>query len=87
MSKAKVTQTPGAEVPTEILAEAIVKISDSIEALKNSKLTERAILLLIQDNCKPVGKYPQKNISQSQIRSVLESIGSLKKVYVKQPKK
>ena len=78
---AAVKQNPEKEVPTEVLADAIVEISKSMDRLKNSRLTDKAIMLLIQHNCKPLGYG--KNVGQKEIKAVIDSIASLKKAYVK----
>lgn len=70
-------------VPAEIMAEAIVSISDSMKSLDASRLSRRALLLLIHDNCKTVPGYPPKKPGMKEIEVVLNSISSLKKAYVK----
>lgn len=72
--------------PVEIIADAIIKISEAFESMKNSRLTQRALLLLIQDNCGMVGgRHNKKKPTAKQIQEVLDSVTSLKKAYIKQP--
>lgn len=76
-----VLQNPDAVVPTEVLAASIVAISEGIKRLRAGKLTERALLLLIQHAAPPL-KY-SKRISTAEIRAVLEGMESLSRLYVK----
>lgn len=65
----------------ELIAESIIKISDAFEKIKNSRLTERAIHLLIKD---AIGG----SIGITTIKTVLDASANLKKHYIKQlPKK
>lgn len=57
---------------TEILAEAIVRIGDAFEKLKQSGLNESAIVILVHDASK---------VSKSNIRLVLNSLKRLKGWY------
>ena len=57
---------------TEILAEAIIRISEAFEKLKASGLNENAIVALIYDSA---------NVSKRDIRLVLESLRKLKGWY------
>lgn len=68
--------------PTEIMAEAIIKISQAFEKIRNGRLTERALVVLIHDSISPP-------VSKSTIRAVLDSIADLKNQYIKKavPKK
>lgn len=78
-----VKQIEGAEVPSVVLAESIVGISKSMKFLmQTSPLSERALLVLIQDAC---GGRTQ--ISHQTIKQVLNGIGDLERLYVKSKKK
>ena len=68
-----------AEAPTEILASSIVTIAEGMRKLRNGRLADRALFLLIQDAC-------PENMSLARIRSVLDAIGELDKQYVRRPK-
>ena len=67
---------------TPILAEAIIKISTAIERLSNqSGLSEKALIVLIQDNCgtTTLGRKPSK----AEVRIVLNSMKTLKGWYLR----
>lgn len=71
-------------IAVELVADAIISISESIKKLNNTRLNRRALLLLIADNCDPVKRgYTRTPISPKTIEKVLESIESLKKAYIK----
>lgn len=76
-------------VSVEIIAEAIVSISESMKKLNSSKLNRRALVLLIADNCDPVKRgYQRTPVSQKMVEKVLTSLETLKKAYIKDlPKK
>ena len=63
--------------PTEIIADAIIKISQAFERIKNGRLSQRALILLIQD---AVGA---SFVSRGQIKEVLECLPDLKNLYIK----
>ncbi len=63
-------------IPTEIIAESIIKISDAITKMKSTKLTERAILILIRDSI-------SGNIGLGDIKTVLDAAQDLSKNYIK----
>ena len=69
---------PTEEVPTEVLADAIVAISDAVQKLRSGSLTDKALLLLIH-NAIPQSDRP----TQKQIAAVLDAAKSLKSIYVK----
>jgi hypothetical protein len=75
MSKSPVEIVNDAEVPTEILASSIVTISQGMKKLLAGRLTNRALLLLIRDNC-------TDTIGLDKIRMVLDAIGDLERRYV-----
>ncbi len=88
MAKVNVKLDSESPESTEIIADAIIKIADSFNKLQNTKLTNHALLLLIQDNCSPVGgKFNKKKPTIKQIQEILDSISSLKDVYIKKPVK
>lgn len=77
---------PQSEVPTEVLADAIIAISDGIKKLRSGRLKERALLLLIQDAApSPMrGAYRTgKPIPIKTIKAVLEGLDSLRTQFVK----
>lgn len=77
------TPEPEPEVADEIsmsledLAVAIEKMSDLGERINKSRLSERALILLIKDSC-------AQNLSMSQIRAVLDVLPDLKDRYLKE---
>ena len=81
MAKPAVVKQTEKEVPTEVLADSVIAISDGIKKLRNGRLTDRALLLLIQDAA-PSNRMG-KPISQREIKAVLEGIESLERLYVK----
>ena len=80
MAKIAVKQKdpPAEEVPVEVIADALVAISDGIKRLRSGALNERALLLLIQH------AIPQSDrLSVKQIKAVLDGAESLRSNYVK----
>jgi hypothetical protein len=80
VKKAVVKQALDNEVPTEVLAESIVAISAGIKKLRSGRLTDRALLLLIQDAAPSLRHKP---ISQREIKAVLEGIDGLERAFIK----
>lgn len=72
-----VLQNPEAEVPVEVLAEAITEIAKAAQRLISGPLTKRAVIVLIQDGC--------TGLSKAVIESVLNSAADLKRRYVTSP--
>ena len=83
--KIKVIKNKEKPETTQILAEAIIKISNAMEKLVNlSGLNDKALLLLIHDNCKAVGTgYPIKKPTKTQVKEVLRSMKTLKGYYLR----
>lgn len=79
-------KVPPTEVPTEVLAESIVAISDGVKRLRSGKLKESALLLLIQ-HAAPSPKRGRYRTGQPipirTIKAVLEGMESLKTQFVK----
>lgn len=73
-------------MPVEVLAESISSIAQGVKKLLAGPLNERALVLLIQNACPQVGKYPPHAITQKEVKAVLEGLQSLEKEYLK-PKK
>jgi hypothetical protein len=80
VAKVAVKQTPDKEVPTEVLADSIVAISRGVRQLRSGRLTDRALLLLIQDAALSIQHKP---ISQREIKAVLEGIDNLERMFLK----
>lgn len=72
-------------VTVEILASSIVAISEGIKKLRAGKLTDDALILLIQHAApaKRVGGYAKSPISAAEVRRVLAGLEDLSKTYVK----
>lgn len=69
-------------VPTEIMAKAIVDISEGVKKLRAGPLTDKALLLLIQ-HAAPTKGYSGQRYGISEIKDILDGIENLEKAYVK----
>lgn len=65
------------QVSTEVLAEALVNISDSVTKLLNGPLNRRAIVILLQDSL-----GGRNAVSKETIEAVLDAAATLKAKYV-----
>lgn len=74
---------PEKEVPVEVLADAIVSISQGIKFLRSSRLNEDALLLLIQHAAPNLSKRPPRQIGKREIKAVLQGIEALERTYLK----
>lgn len=72
--KVKVIQNPEDEVPKEILAQAIVRISQSVTSLKKSGMNQRAIVALVRD-------YTGYTINKGTVETVLNALSELQRMY------
>lgn len=70
--KIKVVKNAEKPEPTEVLAEAIVRIGSAMDKLKASGLNEKAILVLVHD----ASKVPKR-----EIKLVFESLRKLRGWY------
>lgn len=70
--KAKVLQDPEKPIATEIIAKSIVDLSAAAKKMLASGLTERAIIVLLQDHTK---------LGQTDIRTVLRALPELAATY------
>jgi len=68
----KVIQDLDNIIPKEILAQAIVRISDSMEKLRKSGLNDKAIIALVKDDT---------SFSKATIKTVLDSLQHLRRKY------
>ena len=64
------------ETPLKVVVSAIHKVSDGIDKINESGLTERAIILLLHDATK---------VSKSDIKKVLEAAPLLAERYTRNP--
>lgn len=71
-TKIKVVKNSETPEPTEILAEAIIRVGESFEKLKKNGLNEDAIVVLIHDHSK---------VSKKDIRIVLNNLRLMKGWY------
>lgn len=76
-AKKKVTIIADPEEDLEVLAEAIIQVSRAFQKFNNSRLTKRAIILLIQD------RIGVARISKGHIESVLNAAAGLESAYIK----
>lgn len=83
MTKVAIKQPPppAPEVATEVLADAIVAISDAVKKLRTGALKDKALILLIHDAI-PQADRPTKK----QIAAVLDAAESLRDLYTKKVK-
>jgi hypothetical protein len=72
-TRATVVQSEEEPVEREVLATAIVRISESVQRLRKSGLNEKAIVALIKDG--------STGLSKGQIKTVLECLDSLARDY------
>jgi hypothetical protein len=70
------------EVPTEVLADAIVSIAGGIKSLRSGRLNDDALFLLIQHAAPTVRGRPRP-IGKREIKAVLDGIAALEKTYLR----
>lgn len=75
--KKKVIIIADPEEDLEILAESIVQVAGAFKKFKDSRLSRRAIILLIQD------RIGSTYINKGQIGCVLDAAAELKSAYIK----
>ena len=63
-------------IPTEVLADSIVEIAGAMKKLKDSRLTERAVHVLIKDAC-------PSHIGMTEVKAVLKALNELESLYIK----
>jgi hypothetical protein len=73
-SRTKVVQPDDEPVPTEVLATAILEISEGMMKINSGKLNRRALLVLLKD---------ASGVSMSDIDKVLNHLEDLGKTYLK----
>jgi len=74
----KIVKNEEAPESAELLAKSIVEVAEGFSKLQKSALTQRAIVVLLQDG---IG---QGKITKEQIRLVLDNLPRLKAWYIKQ---
>lgn len=77
MTNIHIKKTEGAQESVELLAASIIQVAEGFQKLKNSPITERALIVLLHDG---IGAA---KITKAQIKLVLEALPRLKAWYVK----
>lgn len=78
--KAKVVDDPEAPVETEVLSDAIVKISRGMRSLLASGINKRAIVVLLHDAAPSRGNRGKP--SKRAIEDVIDCLGDLENRYI-----
>ena len=68
------SETPAA---IEVIAQSVIDVSEAMKKIRSGKLTDRALILLIQDTC---------GVNQSDIKRVLDACEVLGHRYTKAAK-
>lgn len=85
-TRINVGQADDKPIPVDVIASSIVAIADGVKKLNASKLTQRALVLLITDACPPINQgHPRVRITQSQVKAVLAGMSSLEAQFIKKP--
>lgn len=74
MKKVSIKQNPEAEIPLEIMAEHIEKLSRFGQQIKSSRLKQKTIAILLSH---------ATGLSQAKINDVLDALPQLEKLYLK----
>jgi hypothetical protein len=80
MKNITVKQNEEKNIPTEILADAIISISQGIKKLRSGRLNNTCLIILIQ-NAAPT--FQGRPVAQRDIKAVLEGIDNLGKTYIR----
>lgn len=75
--KLKIEKDPKNEIPTKVLEQAIVDLAAGFKRMNSSRLSKRAIVLLIQDSC------GTSYVTKKQVEAVLDSAADLDRRYLK----
>ena len=79
-----IKQDKDAPVPIEVLAEAIVAISQGLRRLRKSSLNDKALILLITRACPAFGSSRNRQrVSAKQVRAVMDGIQILERTYMR----
>lgn len=79
----KIKQTPENEVPTEILADAIVAIAAGVKKLRSGRLADRTLYMLIADAAPWIKGRPMRSVGVKDVKAVLDGIEALEKTHLK----
>lgn len=75
MSVVKISQQPNVpEVPVEIIAQSIEAIAAGMKKLNSTRLTKRALVILIAE---------QSHVNRGDVLKVLDALDALEKVWLK----
>ena len=74
MAKTTIVQSTEEPEPLEIIADAVIKVADGLEAINRSRLSRRAVVLLLQDATK---------LGRRDIEAMLDAGPLLKDYYIK----
>lgn len=84
-TKIEVKQDPENQVPIQIIADAIVSISNGIKKLLSGPLSERALIILLTEACPRMGKgYHSKPVTSTHVKAVLKGLQDLERQFIKQ---
>ena len=78
MKKIKITQDEANPIPQEVVAGAIVKIAEAMDAIEQTRLSRKAIIALIADDT---------GLGKGTIKTVLESLEGMEKSWLKPKQK
>lgn len=81
--KIAIKQDPEKEVPMEVLADAVVAITEGVKKLLSSRVTDRTLYMLIADAAPQYGKYPKSSVGVREVKAVLEGITQLEARHLK----
>jgi hypothetical protein len=84
MSKVVVKQNPEKEVPIEVLADAIVAISEGVAKMRSSRFVDRTLYMLIADAAPMFGN--RQTVGIREVKAVIEGIASLEARHLKKRK-
>lgn len=70
-------------IPTEVIAESIVAISQGIKKLRSGRLNDRCLFLLIQHAAPSMAGYPPKRVGMNDVKAVIEGIEALEKTFIR----
>jgi hypothetical protein len=84
----KVTQKEGEEVATEIIAAAVVAIAEGVRKLRQGRLNDDALVLLIAKASPTFGtRYHKEHVTKLHVRAVLKGMEDLEKAWLKPARK
>lgn len=85
-TKVRIIEEQERPVERNVMASAILNISQAVQRLSTNGLTFDGIVILTQHNCRSTSKYGTKP-GLADVRAVLRSLGELEKQYLAPKKK